>query len=312
MSHSSQQGQTQTTQQLTPQQQQLMEQAAQFYMQFAGSNPTMPTGSQAVSPFTASQTAGQNAVLGAAGLGTPQRAVFKPGAGPTGGAAGTGVGTIGSPNSDPTMQGTVNTAAGTNQYLSSGAFLDPGSNPYVQNAVGAATAPIFQDLSQRTLPAQQATAASGSGVNYGGNREGIQEAQDVTNAYRAAGQAGAGIMNTALGQGLQATNQAIAQAPTTAGSLAMPGATASAVGDVQQAQNQALLNANNQAAWFQQMLPLLKGQELTAGAAGLPGGGTMATGNQVNNANPVSQAIGLVAALGGLTGGMGKLMNPSG
>jgi hypothetical protein len=202
----------------------------------------------------------------------------------------------------------VNTAAGTNQYLSSGAFLDPGSNPYVQNAVSAAAAPIYQDLNQRTLPGQQATGAAGSGVNYGGNREGIQEGLDVQGAQRAVGQAGANIMDTALGQGLQATGQAIAQAPTTAASLAIPGAITSAVGDVQQAQNQQVLNANNQAAWFQQMLPLLKGQELTAGAAGLPGGETISTGNQVNNANPVSQAIGLVAALGGLTGGMGKLM----
>jgi hypothetical protein len=88
----------------------------------------------------------------------------------------------------------------------------------------------------------------------------------------------------------------------------MPGATTGAVGDVQQQQAQNVLNANNQAAWFQQMLPLLKGQELAAGAAGLPGGSTTAVGNQTNNANPVTQAIGLVAALGGLTGGMGGLM----
>ena len=84
MGSSSQQGQTQTTQQLTPQQQQLMEQATGNYMQFAGSTPTMPTGSQAVAPFTAPQTAGQNAVLGATG----------------------------------NMANTVGTAAGTNQYLS--------------------------------------------------------------------------------------------------------------------------------------------------------------------------------------------------
>jgi hypothetical protein len=247
-------------------------------MQFGASNPTMPTGNQAVAPFTPAQQAGQQMTLGAAGNMTP----------------------------------VVNTAAGTNQYLSGGAFLDPGSNPYVQNAVKAATDPIYQDLSQRTLPGQQSTAAAGSGVNYGGSREGVQEGLDVQGAQRAAGQAGANIMNTALGQGLTATNQAIAQAPTTAGSLAIPGAATSAVGDVQQAQQQQLLNANNQAAWFQKMLPLLKAQELTAGAAGLPGGGTTAVGNQVNNANPVSQAIGLVAALGGLTGGVGRMMNPGG
>src|SRR6516162_4642050 len=276
MGQSSAQGQSQTTQQLTPEQTQLMQAATGNYMNFAGSNPTMPTGSQAVSPFTGAQTSGQNQVLQAA----------------------------------KSMAPVVGSAAGTNQYLSGGAFLDPGSNPYVQNAVKAATDPIYQDLNQRTLPGQQSTAAAGSGVNYGGSREGIQEGLDVQGAQRAAGQAGANIMNTALGQGLTATNQAIAQAPTTAGSLALPGATQSAVGDVQQAQNQQVLNANNQAAWFQQMLPLLKAQELTAGAAGLPGGGTTAIGSNTQNANPVSQTIGLLAALGGLTGGMGKLMNP--
>jgi len=274
MGQSSAQGQSQTTQQLTPEQTQLMQAATGNYMNFAGSNPTMPTGSQAVSPFTGAQTSGQNQVLQAA----------------------------------KSMAPVVGSAAGTNQYLSGGAFLDPGSNPYVQNAVKAATDPIYQDLNQRTLPGQQSTAAAGSGVNYGGSREGIQEGLDVQGAQRAAGQAGANIMNTALGQGLTATNQAIAQAPTTAGSLAIPGATTSAVGDVQQAQEQAVLNANNQASWFQQMLPLLKGQELTAAAAGLPGGSTTAIGTNTQNANPVSQAIGLVAALGGLAGGAGKLM----
>jgi len=278
MGQSSAQGQSQTTQQLTPEQTQLMQAATGNYMNFAGSNPTMPTGSQAVSPFTGAQTSGQNQVLQAA----------------------------------KSMAPVVGSAAGTNQYLSGGAFLDPGSNPYVQNAVKAATDPIYQDLNQRTLPGQQSTAAAGSGVNYGGSREGIQEGLDVQGAQRAAGQAGANIMNTALGQGLTATNQAIAQAPTTAGSLAIPGATTSAVGDVQQAQEQAVLNANNQASWFQQMLPLLKGQELTAAAAGLPGGSTTAIGTNTQNANPVSQAIGLVAALGGLAGGAGKLMGGMG
>jgi hypothetical protein len=210
------------------------------------------------------------------------------------------------------MGSTVGTAAGTNQYLSSGAFLDPGSNPYVQNAVSAATAPIFQDLSQRTLPQQQATGAAGSGVNYGGSREGIQEGLDVQGAQRAAGQAGANIMNTALGQGLTATNQAIAQAPTTAGSLALPGATASTVGDVQQQQVQNTLNANNAAAWFQQMLPLLKAQSLTQGAAGLPGGSTIATGQGTTNPGLFADILGGASAAGGLMGGLGKLGGSAG
>ena len=274
MGQSSGSNQTTTTQQLTPEQQALTSLAAGQFQQFAGSNPTLPTGNQAVAPFTPAQQQGQQMTLNAAGR----------------------------------MEPVVGTAAGTNQYLSSGAFLDPGTNPYVQNAVKAATDPIFQDLSQRTLPQQQATGAAGSGVNYGGSREGVQEGLDVQGAQRAAGQAGANIMNTALGQGLTATNQAIAQAPTTAGSLALPGGVTSAVGDVQQQQGQSVLNANNAASWFQQMLPLLKAQMLTQGAAGLPGGSSTSTGTTQQNADPISQIIGGASAAGGLAGGLGKLL----
>lgn len=271
MGESSGQQQTTTQQQLTPEQTQLMQAATGNYMNFNASNPTMPTGDQAVAPFNPNQVTGQQQTLGASGA----------------------------------MQPVVNTAAGTNQYLSSGAFLDPGTNPYVQNAVKAATDPIFQDLSQRTIPQQQATGAAGSGVNYGGSREGVAEGLATQGAQRAAGQAGANVMNTALGQGLQATNTAIGQAPTSAASLAIPGATTSAVGDVQQQQAQNVLNANNQASWFQQMLPLLKGSNLMAAAGAAPGGGATSTGNVTQQANPVSQTIGLIAALGGLAGGLG-------
>lgn len=265
---------TTATQNLTPEQQSLVSLATPQYQQFAASTPTLPTGAQAVAPFTAPQQTGQADVLGATG----------------------------------NMGSTVGTAAGTNQYLSSGAFLDPGSNPYVQNAVKAATDPIFQDLSQRTLPAQQATGAAGSGVNYGGSREGIAEGLATQGAQRAAGQAGANIMNTALGQGLSATNQAIAQAPTTATSLAIPGATQEAVGGEQQQQQQNVLNANNAAAWFQQMLPLLKAQALTQGAAGLPGGSTTSVGQGSTDPGLFANIIGGASAAGGLAGGLGKLL----
>jgi hypothetical protein len=308
MGGGSQQQQTTTTQQLTPEQQGLVSAAYPQYRAFAASNPSLPTGSQAVAPFTAAQTAGQNAVLGATGVGGGSDTSYAPNLGaPPGGVGGTSSATPTSAVGSPNMGSTVGTAAGTNQYLSSGAFLDPGSNPYVQNAVKAATDPIFQDLSQRTLPAQQATGAAGSGVNYGGSREGIQEGLDVQGAQRAAGATGANIMNTALGQGLTATNQAIAQAPTTAGSLALPGATAEAVGGEQQTQQQNQLNANNAAQWFQQMLPLLKGQELTQGASGLPGGSTTAVGSGTTDPGLFANILGAASAGGGLLGGIGKL-----
>src|SRR6516162_3053357 len=278
MGSSSGQSQSQTTQNLTPQQQSLVNLAMPGYQQFAGSTFTPPTGANAVAGFTPAQQQGQADVLGSTGQ----------------------------------MGNTVGTAAGTNQYLSSGAFLDPGTNPYVQNAVKAATDPIFQNLAQNTIPTDQGNAASGSGVNYGGSREGIAEGLATQGAQRAAGQAGASIMNTALGQGLTATNQAIAQAPTTAGSLALPGATASTVGDVQQQQAQNQLNANNAAAWFQQMLPALKAQMLTQGAAGLPGGSTTAVGQGTTDPGLFADILGGASAAGGLMGGLGKLGGSAG
>lgn len=265
--------QTTTTQQLTPEQQALVSAALPNYQQFASSTPTMPTGSQAVAGFTPSQVTGQQQVLDATGK----------------------------------MSNVLGTAAGTNQYLSSGAFLDPGSNPYVQNAVTAATNPIYKQLSTSTIPQLQGGAAGGTGINFGGSREGIAEGLASSGASQAAGNVGAGILEDALGKGLAATGQAISQAPTTAASLALPGATTEAVGAEQQTQQQKELDANNQAAWFQQMLPLLKAQMLTAGAQGLPGGSTTGTATGTSDPGLFADIIGGASAAGGLMGGLGKL-----
>ena len=67
MGGGSNQQQTTTTQQLTPEQQSLVSLAAPQYQAFAASNPTMPTGEQAVAPFTPAQQAGQQQVLSSTG-----------------------------------------------------------------------------------------------------------------------------------------------------------------------------------------------------------------------------------------------------
>lgn len=266
-----------TIQQLTPEQQALVSQATPYYSQFAASNPSLPTGTESVNPFDPQQLAGQEKVLGAVGG----------------------------------AEDTVGSAAGTNQYLSGGAFLDPGSNPYVTNAVKSATQPIFDNLSETTLPQLSAGASTGAGgmsANFGGSRQGIAEGLAVKGAQRAAGQAGANIENTALGQGLSATNTAIAQAPTTAASLTIPGTIQSTVGDVRQQQGQNVLSADNAAKQFQQWLPLLKAQMLTQGASAIPGGSATSTGTSNTDANPISQLIGGASAAGGLAGSMAKLI----
>jgi len=261
-----------TTQQLTPEQQKLVGMSMPQWAQFANAPMTMPTGDQAVAGFTQPQVQGQSDILSATGA----------------------------------MGGDVGTAADTNRYLSSGAFLDPGSNPYVQNAVKAATNPIYQQLSTQTLPQLASGGAAGSGVNYGGSREGIAQGLASGLASQAAGNTGAGIMNTALGQGLEATGRAIGQAPTSAAARGLPGVTESAVGAEQQQQQQNVLNANNAAAMFQQMLPLLKAQALTSGAGALPGGSTTATGTSSSDPGLFADILGGASAAGGLLGGLGK------
>jgi hypothetical protein len=246
-----------TTQQLTPEQQRLAAAASGQYDAFAASNPTLPTGDAAVSPFDPNQVAGQEAVLGQ-----------------TGNAA-----------------QTVGTAAGTNREIAGGEFLDPGSN--------------------KTLPGVAANASTGSGgisANFGGSRQGVIEALATKDANEAAGNTGAGIANAALQHGLDATNTAIAQAPTSAASLAVPGTMQSTVGDVRQQQGQNVINANNAALQLQQWLPAIKAQLLAQGAGALPGGSTTSTGTSNTSANPFQTAIGGAAAAGGLAGGLSKLL----
>lgn len=257
-----------TTQNLTPEQQSLVGLALPEYQKFAASDPTLPGGA-GVSPFDPLQSAGQQQVLDAV----------------------------------PAVAKTVGMAADTNNRIAGGEFLDPGNNPVVQNAVKAATAPIYDQLHDTTLPGISAGASTGAGgmsANFGGSRQGIAEGLASKGASEAAGRTGAGIVNTALGQGLSATNTAIGQAPATAASLTVPGTVTSTVGDVREQKAQQVLSADQQAKQFAQFLPMLKAQMLTGGAGSLPGGSTTAVGTGNTDANPISQIIGLTAALAGV------------
>ena len=265
-----------TTQQLTPEQQGLVNMAMPNYQQFAASNPTLP-GSSGVAQFDPLQTQGQNEVLGGVG----------------------------------TAQNTVSNANSANQWLTSGAALDPTTNPALQSTINAATKPIFQNLNDTTLPALSADASTGAGgisANVGGSREGIAQGIATRAANDSAGAVASGIANQGYNSGLNALLTATGQAPTTAASTTIPGTITSTVGDVRQQQNQANLSADNAAKQFADWLPLLKAQYLTQGASGTPGGSSTSTGTSNTDANPISQLIGGASAAGGLAGGLSKLL----
>lgn len=265
-----------TTQQLTPQQQQLADLAMPQAQQFAASNPTLP-GSSGVAPFDPLQTQGQNEVLGSTGA----------------------------------AKNIVQGAGNANQFLTSGQALDPSSNPALQHTIDAATRPIYENLNDTTLPQLSADASTGAGgisANVGGSREGIAQGIATRGANNAAGAVSSGIANQGYQSGLNAMLTATGQAPGIAAGQTIPGTITSTVGDVRQGQNQANLTADASAKQFADFLPMLKAQFLTQLASGTPGGSTTSTGTSNTDANPLSQIIGGASAAGGLAGGLSKLL----
>lgn len=265
-----------TTQNLTPEQQSLVSLAQPGYQAFAAGQQSLP-GAAGVSPFDPSQVAGQNKVLESTG----------------------------------TAGNVVGGAANANQFLTSGAALDPATNPSLAAWQKSAVQPIYDNLKENTLPQLSADASTGAGgvsANFGGSREGIAQGLATKSANNAAGATEANIANSGYNAGLGAMNTAVGQAPTVAAAQTIPGTIQSTVGDVRQQQAQQVLSAQQQADQFQQWLPLIKAQLLTQGASGTPGGSTTAVGTGNTDANPISQIIGGASAAGGLAGSLAKLL----
>ncbi len=229
--------------------------------------------------------------------------------------------------------------------LSSNIFSDPGIwnpgfNEGLNNAITAATRPIYQQLTETALPAIRGTAV-GTG-SYGGSRQGIAEglatsranqsavdvaakmAEDEYNAnLQAMGQRYGTNINALLtqgaqgltargqdltslgqqyGQNLAALYQTLGLTPTLQAAQATPAQTIAGVGNAQQQQQQAQLSADI-ARWnYNQQAPYAQIQELLGLSGALPGGSTVATGN-TPTPNPATTALG-GAATGAALGSM--------
>ena len=258
---------TSTRNVLGPEQQALTSMAMPNWMQFATTGYKLP-GAAGVAGFDPSQIAGQESVLGATG----------------------------------TQADVVGGAAGANQFLTSGAALDPNLNPGLRGTIDAATRPIWQGLTEQVLPNIRGSAAVGASgtpsANYGGSRQGIAEGIATRGAETAAGDV---AQKTAFGgyqTGLDAMLRAMGLAPGTAASQAIPGLSQSAVGAERQAQEQKGLTAEQQAGQFDWMLPYIRAQALTGAAAGTGGGTNISTGPPPPQSSTANQVIGggMVAA----------------
>lgn len=263
-----------TTQQLAPEQRQLLNMAMPYLQQFGASNITAP-GPESVAPFDPMQVAGQNQALA----------------------------------STMAMNDILTGAGQSNQYLTSGMALDPNTNPALRGTIDAAVRPIYQNLTETELPAirgQAAVGAAGPSANYGGSRQGIAEGLAAGRASQAAGDAASKISYQGYQSGLDAMLKSMGLSPTIAQSQAIPAGVTSAVGDVRQNQAQRVLGAGTAADQFAQWLPYIKANAMLGGVGAIPGGSTTSTGTAPQS-NLTNQIIGGGAAAGGLLAGAAQI-----
>lgn len=264
--------QTQNTKtELSAEQQRLLQLGMPFAENAAANPPKLPDGSS-VAGFNPLQTQAQGMALGAAG----------------------------------NQAGTAADATGAHSFLTTGAALNPDSNPGLRGAIDYAVAPIQRNLTESTLP-QLRSESVGAG-QMGGSRGEI--AQGI--ASRGASEAEAGVSSQMASRNyenaLDQMTRAIGLTPSVEASQLAPASTVGAVGDVNQNLDQQRLTEAFNKFMFPQEQNLSMAQYLMGLSSGIPGGGTTSTGTTTNNMSPLQQAMGIGSIVSGLLGGGGKAM----
>jgi len=290
-----------TTYQLSPEQRQLMNLAMPGIAQFAASTPQRYQGEQ-VAPFTGPQQQAQEMALGAAGsqadIANKAASLWS-----------------GIPGRLQDYQATGGINVSPEQWAAAA--------PTLNSAITSATNPIWEGLTESALPAVRSTGLGTSGLT-GGTRQGVAEGIATGKAARAAGDVGAQMSNAELqalqnlnqqryatdvtaggqryGQNLAALYQTLGLTPSIQATQATPAATTAAVGEQQQAMEQAKINEAMSNFNFDQYGKYLQSKDIISLLQGLPGGSNVSTAS-VPTQNKFGQALG-GAASGAAVGSM--------
>ena len=178
-------------------------------------------------------------------------------------------------------------------------------SPYQQQVIDT-TLTEFDRRRQQMLNQQQAQAVAGGG--FGGAREGVQRAEFGAQSLQDRAALQAQLLQQGFGQAQQAAQTAFTQQQGLASlqPQLMSGqiGALSALGQQQQAQQQAVLDAQAAAAKEAAFEPFtrfgLVGQQLTGLAGGFPG--QVQTFNPIQPASPMQTLFGTLAGVGGLAG----------
>lgn len=263
---------TQTTQQiLSPEQQQLLDPVIPIAKSFL-TNPPKPWQGSGVAGFDPLQTLAQQMTMGASRNMLPMLGQQQ--------AGGSALMQAGA--------GVLGNQVGAQNFLMSGAALDPNMNPALAGVTDAAIRPMIDTFQRQIMPGIANDAVSAGG--FGGTRQGIAEGIAASDLNRQVGDVSASIQNNAYNQGLQAMAQMAGQSPGSAGILQglgaipqilssslLPAQLTSMVGEQRQGMTQAQLSDTIQRYVNEQMLPFATAQDVAALAFGIPAGTTQTT-----------------------------------
>lgn len=251
-----------TTQNLSEEQKQLLGLAMPGVMNFAASVPKRYGGST-IAGFDPNQVAGQEMALNAAGT---QNNLAS------------------------------NAAAASNFWLGDGMWR-PENNPALQGTIDASVRPITQALTEQALPNIRGEA--GNTGNFGSSRQGIAEGIASRGASTAIGDTAAKVANANYQTNVEAQLKVLGLLPQTQQAQLAGAQTTSAVGDVRQALEQAMLGEQVGNFNYDQIAPYLQSRELLSFLQGVPGGSVTSTGESQASTpkkNPLMSALGGAAS----------------
>lgn len=211
----------------------------------------------------------------------------------------------------PGLQANAGQVLGTQtQLLDPGFMLDVANNPYLQNAAGALTQQVNQNLLENQLPGiRTGSTVAGGQYSGGATRQGVAEGQAIGRTNQGLSNSIADMMFQGYNRGLTGLGQAVGQNPSVQTQQLFPASVQSAVGQQDRALEQAALDENIRKFYTSQALPFIQAQELMGLVSGMPGGQTVGqTTGSVPGVNP------LVGALGGISTGaqLGSMFGPVG
>jgi hypothetical protein len=196
--------------------------------------------------------------------------------------------------------GGLETATPTQNFLLSGALLDPATNPVLGAQTSAAIRPLAQSLATDVLPNVRGEAVQAG--QFGGSRQGIAEGLAIRDFTQQAGDIATNLQannfnqglaamlsafDSTLGAGVAGVDTALSEgvrslfaAPTLADLSLQAPSVVESVGSLQRGLEQAQLTEEADRFMTEQLLPFLIAQDVANLAFGTPGGSATTQSSQ--------------------------------